>query len=372
MTVQKRDYYEVLGVSRDADDDQIKKAFRRRARELHPDVNPDDPAAEARFKEAAEAYEVLASPETRQTYDRYGHEGISNRAGATNFNDFGSFQDLFDAVFGGDVFGRGGPSPGHGEDLGIQVAISFAESALGIERELEFDGVDQCTECDGRGHAADTPVDPCVTCAGRGQVRQVTRGPFGQFVRAQVCSACHGVGRIPREVCATCRGEGRVRAHRKVTVSIPAGIASGQQIRVTGSGHAGARGASGGDLYVEVLVEEDARFRRDGLDVVSRLEIPVTEAMLGNTRTVATVHGEETVELHAGIQSGEQIVIRGKGFPAVQGRGRGDHRLVVEVRIPRAEGDEARKAVEQLAEVLDDRAYREDEGFFDRLRHAFR
>jgi molecular chaperone DnaJ len=372
MAVQKRDYYEVLGVSRDADDDQIKKAFRRRARELHPDVNPDDPEAEARFKEAAEAYEVLSSPETRQTYDRYGHEGLSNRPGATNFNDFGSFQDLFDAVFGGDVFGRGGPGPGQGEDLGIQVAVSFVESALGVERDLEFNGIDQCTDCDGRGHAADTPVDACITCAGQGQVRQISRGPFGQFVRAHVCSACHGAGTIPREVCATCAGEGRIRAPRKVTVNVPAGISSGQQIRVTGAGHAGARGASAGDLYVEVLVEEDARFWRDDLDVVSRLEMPVTDAMIGGSATVATVHGEEAIELHPGTQSGEQIVLRGKGFPAIHGRGRGNHRVVVDVRVPRVEGEEARKAVEQLAEALDERAYQQDEGFFDRLRHAFR
>jgi len=371
MAVQKRDYYEVLGIGRDADDDQIKKAFRRRARELHPDVNPDDPEAEARFKEVAEAYEVLSNPETRQTYDRYGHDGLSNRAGATNFNDFGSFQDLFDAVFGGDVFGRGGPSPGQGEDLGIQVSVSFVDSAVGVERELEFDGIERCTDCDGRGHAAGTPVDPCITCAGQGQVRQVTRGPFGQFVRAQVCPACRGAGKIPREPCVTCAGEGRVRAHRTVPVNIPAGIASGQQIRVSGAGHAGARGAAPGDLYVEVLVDADTRFARDGLDIVGHLEIPVTEAMLGTTAAVSTVHGEETIELHAGTQSGEQVILRGKGFPAIQGRGRGDHRVLVDVRIPRADGEEARKAVEQLGAVLDERAYRGDEGFFDRLRHAF-
>lgn len=372
MTDQKRDYYEVLGVRRDADDDEIKKAFRRRARELHPDVNPEDPDAEARFKEAAEAYEVLSNPETRQTYDRFGHEGLSGRAGGTNFNDFASFQDLFDAVFGGDMFGRGQAAPGQGEDLGMQVEVSFVESATGIERELEFDGIDACAECEGRGYPADTEIDPCVTCAGQGQVRQVSRGPFGQFVRAQVCPACLGVGTIPREKCPECAGEGRVRAHRQVTVNIPAGISSGQQIRVTGGGHAGARGGRPGDLYVEVRVADDERFWRDGLDIVCRLEIPVTDAMVGTTATVPTVHGEETVELHAGTQSGEQIVLRGKGFPALQGRGRGHQRVVVDVKVPRVETDEARQAVAKLTEVLDERAYRQDEGFFERLRHAFR
>jgi len=372
MTGQKRDYYEVLGVRRDADDDEIKKAFRRRARELHPDVNPEDPEAEARFKEAAEAYEVLSNAETRQMYDRFGHEGLSSRPGATNFNDFASFQDLFDAVFGGDMFGRGQGAPGQGEDLGIQVEVSFVESATGVTRELEFDGVDRCAECEGRGYPADAEIDPCVTCAGQGQVRQVSRGPFGQFVRAQVCPACRGIGTIPRETCPACGGEGRVRAHRTVSVSVPGGISTGQQIRVAGAGHAGARGGRAGDLYVEVHVADDERFWRDGLDIVSRVEIPVTDAMLGTTATVPTVQGEETIELHAGTQSGEQIVLRGKGFPAIQGRGRGHQRVIVDVKVPRAEGDEARQAVAKLAEVLDERAYRHDEGFFDRLRHAFR
>lgn len=371
MSDQQRDYYEVLGVRRDADDDEIKKAFRRRARELHPDVNPDDPTAEAQFKQAAEAYEVLSDPERRQIYDRFGHEGLSGRGAAPNMGDFGSFQDLFDAVFGGDVFGRG-PLVGQGEDLAIRVQIDFVESATGIERELEFDGVANCATCEGRGFPPGTEVDPCVTCAGQGQVRQVSRGPFGQFVRAQICPACNGTGAIPRATCQDCHGEGRVRAHRSVTVNIPAGIASGQQIRMSGEGHAGQRGGPAGDLYVEVLVNDDERFLRDGLDIISRVQVPVTDAMTGTTVTVPTVAGDETITLHAGTQAGEQIVLRGKGFPALQGRGRGDQRVVVDVRIPRVEQEDARQAVAALAEVLDERAYREDDGFFGRLRHAFR
>jgi molecular chaperone DnaJ len=371
MSDPKRDYYDILGVGRDAGDDEIKRSFRRRARELHPDVNPDDPTAEAQFKEAAEAYEVLSDPERRQIYDRYGHEGLSGRGAAPNFQDFGSFQDLFDAVFGGDVFGRSAPM-GQGEDLAVRVQIGFVESATGIEREIEFDGVAVCDACEGRGFPAGTEVDPCVTCAGQGQVRQVSRGPFGQFVRAQICPACSGRGSIPRETCTECRGDGRVHAHRTVTVNIPAGIASGQQIRMTGEGHAGQRGAPAGDLYVEVLVAEDERFIRDGLDIISRVRVPVTDAMTGTTVTVPTVAGEEEITLGPGTQSGEQVVLRGKGFPAIQGRGRGDQRVVVEVRIPRVETDEGRQAVAALAEAVDERAYREDEGFFGRLRHAFR
>lgn len=370
MPAEKRDYYEVLGVAREASEDEIKKAFRRRARELHPDVNPDDPAAEARFKEAAEAYEVLSNAESRELYDRFGHDGLTGR-GASDFADFGSFQDLFDAFFGGDVFGRG-QSRGQGQDLGVQLSVSFVESAMGVEREIEFDAVDRCDTCDGSGHAPGATVERCGTCNGQGQIRQVARGPFGQFLRTQACPVCRGAGEVPSEPCATCQGNGRIQAHRRISVNVPAGIASGQQIRLAGRGHAGERGAAPGDLYVAVAVEADERFRRDGLDVVTRVSVPVTEAMVGATVTVPTVDGDAHVELRPGTQPGDQMILRGKGFPALQGRGRGDQRVVVDVKIPKVQSDESRRAVEALAATLDERSYREDEGFFDRIRHAFR
>jgi molecular chaperone DnaJ len=370
MPAEKRDYYEVLGVPRGASEDDVKKAFRRRARELHPDVNPGDPEAEARFKEAAEAYEVLSNAESRELYDRYGHDGLNGR-GTADFADFGSFQDLFDAFFGGDVFGRSGRR-GQGQDVGVQISVSFTESAQGVEREVAFDAVDRCDTCEGSGHAPGATVERCGTCNGQGQIRQVSRGPFGQFLRTQVCPVCRGQGEVPSEPCATCGGDGRVQAHRRISVNVPAGIASGQQIRLAGRGHAGERGAPPGDLYVAVAVEADERFRRDGLDVVTRVAVPVTDAMLGATVTVPTVDGDAHVELRPGTQSGDQVVLRGKGFPALQGRGRGDQRVVVDVRIPRVASDEARRAVEALATALDERSYREDEGFFDRIRHAFR
>lgn len=370
-----RDYYEILGVSRDASEDEIKKAFRRRARELHPDVNPDDPEAEARFKEAAEAYEVLSNAESRQIYDRYGHEGVRGRAGATSdFAEFGSFQDLFDAFFGGDIFGRAGGRPGRraGEDLAVAVDISFVESARGVSRTVELERDAACDTCEGTGVAPGSRLVRCESCAGQGQIRQVARGPFGQFLRTAVCQACQGRGEVPAERCPTCVGRGRVRRKEEVTLEIPGGIATGQRIRMSGAGHAGEPGAPAGDLYVLVRVAEDERFHRDGLDVVTHAQVPVTEAMVGGEVTVPTIDGEARVEIRAGTQPGDEIVLRHKGFPALEGRGRGDQRVIVDVRIPKVTADEGKQAVAALASTIDDRSYREEAGFFERLRHAFR
>ena len=365
-----RDYYELLGVPRDASEDQIKRAFRRRARELHPDVNPD-PEAEARFKELAQAYEALSDPETRAVYDRYGAEGLRGRPGP-EFADFGSFQDLFDAFFGGDVFGRRASGPRGGDDVGVAVRISFVESAHGVARTVEYDAVGTCAACEGSGAAPGADIERCSMCAGQGQVRQVSRGAFGQFVRAQTCPQCRGAGDVPSESCPACSGRGRLPTTQSLSVDIPAGIADGQRIRVTGRGGAGERGAPAGDLYVQVAVTEDARFARDGLDVVTRVAVPVTDAMLGTTISVPTVEGEAEVELRPGTQSGDELVMRGRGFPALAGRGRGNQRVVVDVRVPRVLTEDGRRAVEGLAESLDERAFREEEGVFDRLKQAFR
>jgi molecular chaperone DnaJ len=366
----KRDYYEILGVSRDADEAEIKKAFRRKARELHPDVNPD-PQAEAQFKEAAEAYEALSNGETRELYDRYGHDGLRGRPAQGDFSDFGSFQDLFDAFFGGDAFGRRATQAG-GDDVAVAVQLTFAESAAGVTRTLEYGVVGACETCDGAGAAPGTQMLRCATCGGQGQVRQVSRGPFGQFLRTHVCPSCRGAGEAPAEPCPDCHGSGRRPTVLTVNVDVPAGIAHGQRIRIPGRGAAGERGAPAGDLYVQVQVAEDERFRREGLDVVTRVAVPVTDAMVGATVAVPTVDGEAHVELRPGTQPNDEYVLRGKGFPALSGRGRGDQRVVVEVRIPRVQTDDGRKAVERLAETLDERSYREGEGFFDRLKHAFR
>ncbi len=367
-----RDYYEVLGLSQGASESEIKRAFRRKARELHPDVNPGDPTAEAQFKEAAEAYEVLSDPQTRAAYDQYGHEGVKARAGGgPDFSSFGSFEDLFSAFFGGaDPFGGGGN--GAGEDLLVEAGISFVESAHGVASTVEVERIEHCDTCEGSGAAPGTALERCTTCGGQGQVRQVARGPFGQFLRSQVCPECRGRGELPKQRCPACVGQGRRSATAKIEIQIPGGIANGQRIRIPDAGNAGRLGAPIGDLYVQVRVREDERFDRDGLDVVTRVSTPVTDAILGVELTVPGLDGDETIEVPAGTQSGEQIVLKGKGFPAIQGRGRGDERVIVEVKVPKATSDEAREATERLAEVLDERSYREDEGFFDRLKHAFR
>jgi molecular chaperone DnaJ len=373
MATTNRDHYEVLGVPRGASEDEIKRAFRRRARELHPDVNPGDPAAEARFKELAQAYEVLSNPETRQLYDRFGHEGLRGRP-APDFGDLGSFQDIFD-VFFGEVFGRGGGRrAAPGDDVLVRTQVSFVESALGVDREVEFRVVEACEVCEGTGARPGGRVETCSTCHGEGQVRQVARGPFGQFVRTQVCPSCAGEGRVALDPCERCSGRGRMRGRRQVEVAVPAGIADGQRIRLVGQGNAGDPGAPPGDLYVEVGVAPDDRFAREGLDVVTRAVVSVTDAMLGTTIAVPTIQGEERIDLRPGTQSGQEVVLRGRGFPAIQRRGRGDQRVIVEVRIPRVTDDEGREAVERLAGTLGpaNDADDEDEGFFDRIRHAFR
>lgn len=367
-----RDYYEVLGVARDASDKEIKSAFRRLARELHPDVNPDDPTAEERFKEVAEAYEVLSDAEQRARYDRFGHAGVHG-AGGGGAQGFGSFQDIFDAFFGGaDIFG-GAAGPAAGEDILVTTTVSFVESATGTEREVAVDRVEDCGTCDGSGAAPGSEVHTCSTCAGQGQVRQVVNTALGQMVRARPCPACGGRGREISTPCTDCRGRGRVRAQAQVPVRVPAGIATGQRIRLSGRGGAGDMGAPAGDLYVEVRVQPDERFIRDGLDIVHEVEVPVTAAMTGTTISVPTIEGEHELEIRAGTQPGAELRLKGKGFPVVHGRDRGDEVVVVHVRVPRITSDEGREALRPLAEHLEEHGDDgDDEGFFGRLRHAFR
>ncbi len=366
-----RDYYEVLGVPRGASDRDIKSAFRRMARELHPDVNPDDPTAEERFKEVAEAYEVLSDGDQRARYDRFGHAGLNG--GGRGTQGFGSFQDIFETFFGGaDIFG-GQAGPTAGDDVLVATTVTFVESATGTGCEVAVDRVEECATCDGSGAAPGTEVHTCDTCRGQGQVRQVVNTALGQIARARPCPACSGSGRDIPTPCGDCRGRGRVRARTTVPVQVPAGIASGQRIRLAGRGGAGGHGAPPGDLYVEVRVQADDRFIRDGQDIVHEVDIPVTAAMTGTTITVPTVEGEHALDVRAGIQPGEEIRLKGKGFPEVHGRGRGDQVVMVGVRVPRITSEEGREALQPLADHLAEHGDDgDDEGFFGRLRHAFR
>ena len=377
MTV-KRDAYEVLGISRDADEREIKRSFRKLARELHPDVNRHDHDAEERFKEAADAYEILSDPERRQVYNRYGHDGLSSQGREPNFAGFGSVSDIFDAFFGGgDAFGGGGRrSAGvQGGDVAVAAEISLAEAARGTAVGVEYEVVAPCERCQGNAAEPGTPIETCARCGGSGELRTAMRSAFGQVIRAHLCDACGGDGKIARTPCTRCRGRGREARRAELEVDVPAGIANDQRIRLSGRGHAGEGGGAPGDLYVVVRVAEDERFVRDGNDLVSVVDVSAPAAALGTSLSVPTLDGEETIELEPGTQPGSVVNLPGLGMPSVR-RGRpGDQRVVVNVVVPRELSTRQRSLLEELEGSLEERnlrppAERAHESLFARVRRA--
>jgi molecular chaperone DnaJ len=370
-----RDYYDVLGVSRDAEETEIKKAFRRLARELHPDVNAHDPEAEEKFKEAAEAYEVLSDAERRRLYDAYGHDGLRSGGYAPNFEGFGSFSDIFSAFFGAGgfdaAFGTGRRGGGiQGGDAMVAAAIDLADAARGTSVEVRYEAEAQCEHCHGNGAEPGTPIVTCPRCNGTGQLQTVARTRFGQLVRTGLCDVCGGDGRVAEQPCDVCKGSGRSVEERTVRIDVPAGIADGQRIRVSGRGHAGDRGGPPGDLYVVVRVREDERFLRDGEDLVTVVDLPAPLAALGTTVDVPTLDGPVPLQVPAGTQPGETIVMRGRGLPPLQ-RGRtGDLRVVINVTIPRRLTREQRELLERLAGTMTDDNVRSEEGMLSKLKRA--
>jgi molecular chaperone DnaJ len=380
--VSKRDYYEVLGVARGASDAEIKSAYRKQAMKYHPDRNPGDHSAEERFKEAAEAYAILADTEKRSLYDRFGHAGVSSAASA-GFDPtvFQGFEDLFGGlgdIFGfGDLFGggrrRGGPQ--RGGDLRYDLEITFEESAQGAETSIQIPRHETCQTCAGTGSAPGSSPTVCAQCRGQGQVRLQR----GFLTVAAACPQCRGAGKVISKPCASCRGEGRVARERKITVKIPAGIATGQQLRLQGEGEAGAAGGPPGHLYVVVHVREHEFFRRDGLNLFCEIAVNFTTLALGGEIQVPTLDGTDDVKIHEGTQTGTTLRLRGKGMPDVGGTGKGDLFATIQVRTPRKLTKEQRHLIEQLGKVLPEEKFeprpREDEqderNLFDRVKDMF-
>lgn len=372
----KRDYYEVLGVHRNASDKEIKKAFRTLAREIHPDVNSEDPEAEGKFKEAAEAYEVLSDPGMRSTYDRFGHEGLKKSGGFHDFSEF-SFDDILrtffgQGIFGDDLFGGGRRGPARGQDAAAAVEISLREAATGVTSEVEFDVIGECEPCGASGAAPGTSRETCASCHGSGQIRSVSRTPLGQFVRTGPCRQCGGQGSTVPSPCPDCRGQGRVVTRRQIEVEIPPGIATGQSIRLPGRGSAGEFGAPAGDLFVQVTVMPDDRLARDGDDLIHHLALTMVDAALGATVAVPTLEGHDELLLKPGTQPGEVVVLKGRGMPLLRGRGHGDLKVIVDVIVPTHLSEDQKDMLRRFAETTDEKNYSRESSIFDKIRAAFR
>jgi molecular chaperone DnaJ len=372
VATTERDYYELLGVARSASADDIKRAFRRLARELHPDVS-EAPDAEHRFREVVEAYEVLSNSERRDLYDRFGHAGLRSGGFQPSAFDLGSLSDLFSAFFGDDLFGMGSRGGrGRGADIAARVEIDLAEVATGTKREVPFGVAVPCARCAGNGNEPDTPISACPGCGGSGRISQVSRSIFGEFVRTGTCPSCSGSGKFVEHPCEQCQGTGRVLEERKLEVEIPAGIHDGQRIRLTGEGHAGALGGRAGDVYVEIRVQHDDRFVREGNDIYSTVDLTLTQAALGAVVNVPTLAGDTELTFEPGTQPGEIRVLRGRGLPVLQGFGRGNQRVLVNVVVPRRLTEEQRRLLEEFERLSSEATYEPGEGFFDKLKSAFR
>jgi molecular chaperone DnaJ len=347
--VSKRDYYEVLGVPRNAGDQQIKSAYRKLALEHHPDKNPGNPASEDRFKEAAEAYAILSDSDKRAKYDRFGHAGVSSQAGAGfDPSTFAGFEDIFGGIFG-DFFGGGrAGGPQRGSDLRYDLEITFEESAKGVETTIEIPRLETCDTCSGSGAAAGTSPTTCPQCQGRGQ----QRFQQGFFTVARTCSRCQGSGKVIAKPCPTCKGQGRTTKTRSLTVKIPAGIADGQRLRISGEGEGGPHNGPAGDLYVFIEVPEHPFFRREGNNLACEIPLNFTTLALGGTIEVPTLDGNDSFKVPEGTQSGAVFRLRGKGMPDVSGRGRGDLYFTVQAVTPKKVNKEQRAALEHLAATL--------------------
>lgn len=374
MAEQKRDYYEVLGISRGASDDEIKKAYRKLAKENHPDLNPGNKAAEAKFKEIGEAYAILSDPDKKARYDQYGHAGVDPNFGAGGgFGgdgfDFGDLGDLFGSFFGGGGGFGGGRrvnpnAPQRGESIRQALAISFEEAAFGCEKEVSVDRTEPCDTCHGSGCANGTTPEICPECHGSGQVQVRRQTPMGTFATAAPCQKCGGKGKIIHQPCGECHGTGALRRRRTISASIPAGIDNGQAISIRGQGHAGRNGGPAGDLLISVTVRPHELFRREGTSVLCEAPITFHQAVLGAELEIPTIDGKVKYDLPEGTQSGTTFRLKGKGIPSLNGRGRGDQYVTVFIETPRNLNREQKEALRKFAETLGEGNYEERKKFF--------
>lgn len=378
MAEQKRDYYEVLGVSRGASEDEIKKAYKKMARKYHPDLNPGDKTAEEKFKEVNEAYEVLSDADKKARYDQYGHAGVDPNFGAGGFGggfdgsfDFGDLGDIFGSFFGGGFGGgrRTNPNaPQRGESIRMSIAISFEEAAFGCEKAATVERYETCDTCHGNGCAPGTSPEVCPDCHGTGTVQVRRQTPMGVFATSSPCPKCGGKGRIIHQPCKDCRGSGMVRKKKTIQASIPAGIDNGQTISIRGQGNAGKNGGPAGDLLITITVRPHELFRREGTSVLCEAPITFTQAVLGAELEIPTIDGKVKYTLPEGTQSGTTFRLKGKGIPSINGRGRGDQYVTVYIETPKNLNKEQKEALKKFAETMGESNYEEQKKFFKKFK----
>ena len=370
------DYYELLGVSRTASGDEIKKAYRVKARQLHPDANPDDPSAEEKFKEVARAYEVLSDPDQRARYDRFGEQGVGGASGGGTgdfFGGGGGLGDIFETFFGGSPFGqqRGPAGPPRGQDLEVAANLTFEQAVFGATVPVNVRTALVCDDCGGSGAGAGTKPVTCSECNGVGQVQRVRQSILGQMVTMQACNRCRGYGHVVATPCSPCSGEGRIITEKTFQVDVPAGVDTGSTLRLTGRGAVGPRGGSAGDLFVHIRVKPHDRYERDGIDLVTTVEISIAQAALGVSIDLPTLDGDETLVVPAGTQPGREFVLKRRGVPRLQSTGRGDLRVVVDVVVPTKLTDAEAQLLRQFAEGRGEDVAPPDKTLFSKIKSAF-
>lgn len=385
----KRDYYEILGVEKSADAGQLKSAYRKLALKYHPDKNPDNPEAEDRFKEAAEAYEVLKDPQKRQRYDQFGHEGLR---GGQDYHRYSNPEDIFSAF--GDIFGSGGSifdeffgggsrrgartrrSQGEpGSDLRIRLVLTLEEIATGVEKKLKVKRKIACDSCNGSGAKADSGYNTCHTCNGAGEIRQVSRSMFGQFVNISVCQTCNGAGRLIKEKCTKCHGDGRMSTEETVTVKIPAGVEDGNYLPIRGKGNAGKNGGPSGDLIVVIQEKEHKDFIRQGDDIIHQLTISYPDAVLGGEFEIPTLEGTTEITVEPGTQAGSNIRLRHKGIPSLNSHTRGDLKVIINIHVPHKVNTDEKELLDQLSKSENispnSKGAKKHKDFFDKVKEIF-